>query len=434
MFRGPLQKRRLSMNRLKRGALFMKQKKKMELSTKVFIGFGLGILAGVIFKEDAMIVKPLGDLFLRLIKMIVIPLVAFSIISGVSNMGDIKKLKRVGGKTLAFYAVTTAISGVIGLIVAHIIQPGKGFALDMISKGDIEVKAMASFSETMLNMIPVNPIQALTEGNLMQIIVFAVFFGIGMTLLGEKAQPVKKIVDSGSEIMYKVTGIVMEFSPIGVAALIAASVGEYGVKIFGPLSKFILADYIALVAIVLFLYTFMLKFIAKISLKEFFKHIPEIWAVTASTTSSSGTLPITIGVTEEKFGVKNELAGFTLPLGATMNMNGAAAYFAVGILFVAQIYGVEMSLFQQFITIIMATLVSIGAPGIPGGGIVMMVMLLNTMGLPTDIIGLIAAIYRIIDMGHTTLNVTGDVVSTLCIARSENMFKEKEVKEETVKI
>ena len=409
-------------------------KKKMELSTKVFIGFGLGILAGVIFKEDAMIVKPLGDLFLRLIKMIVIPLVAFSIISGVSNMGDIKKLKRVGGKTLAFYAVTTAISGVIGLIVAHIVQPGKGFAIDIISKGEIEVKAMASFSDTILNMIPVNPIKALTEGNLMQIIIFAIFFGIGMTLLGEKAQPVKKIVDSGSEIMYKVTGIVMEFSPIGVAALIAASVGEYGVKIFGPLSKFILADYLALVSIILFLYIFMLKFMAKISLKEFFKHIPEIWAVTASTTSSSGTLPISIGVVEQKFGVKNELAGFTLPLGATMNMNGAAAYFAVGIMFVAQIYGVEMSLFQQFMTIIMATLVSIGAPGIPGGGIVMIVMLLNTMGLPTDIVGLIAAIYRILDMGHTTLNVTGDVVSTLCIARSENMFEEKKVKEETVKI
>jgi len=411
----------------------MKQKKKMELSTKVFIGFGLGILGGVIFKEDAMIVKPLGDLFLRLIKMIVIPLVAFSIISGVSNMGDIKKLKRVGGKTLGFYAVTTAISGVIGLIVAHIIQPGKGFALDMISKGNVEVKAMASFSETILNMIPVNPIKALTEGNLMQIIVFAIFFGIGMTLLGEKAQPVKKIVDSGSEIMYRVTGIVMEFSPIGVAALIAASVGEYGVKIFGPLSKFILADYLSLVAIVLFLYIFMLKFIAKVSLKEFFKYIPEVWAVTASTTSSSGSLPISIGVVEQKFGVKSELAGFTLPLGATMNMNGAAAYFAVGIIFVAQIYGVEMSIFQQFITIIMATLVSIGAPGIPGGGIVMMVMLLNTMGLPIDIIGLIAAIYRIIDMGHTTLNVTGDVVSTLCIARSENMFiDEKTVVNETV--
>jgi len=399
------------------------KKKKMQLSTKVFIGFAIGILAGIFLKEQATFAKPVGDLFLNLIKMIVVPLVAFSIASGISNMGDIKKLKRVGGKTLLFYVVTTAFSGMIGLAVAHLLAPGQGFEMNIISNEEVAVKEMASFTETLLNMIPVNPIKALADGNLMQIIVFSAFFGIGMTLLGKKSEPIKNIVDSGTEIMLKVTGIIMEFSPYGVAALIAASVGEYGLEIFGPLAKFILADYVGMIAVVVLLYIFMLKFIAKVSLKKFFKHIPEVWAVTASTTSSSGTLPVTIKVAEEKFGVKSELAGFSLPLGATINMNGAAVYFAVGIIFVAQIYGVEMSLFEQFITIIMATLISIGSPGIPGGGIVMMVMLLNTMGLPAHIIGLIAAIYRVIDMGHTTLNVTGDMVSTLCIARIENLFK-----------
>lgn len=399
-------------------------KKKMELSTKVFIGFAIGIVGGVLFKESAMLVKPIGDLFLNLIKMIVVPLVAFSIASGVSNMGDINKLKRVGGKTILFYTITTAFSGVIGLAVAHMIAPGQGFEIGIISTEQVATKEMASFSETILNMVPTNPFKALADGNLMQVIVFSVFFGIGMTLLGNKAEPIKKVVDTVSAVMLKVTGIIMEFSPYGVAALIAASVGEYGLKIFGPLAKFILADYVGMIAVVLLLYIFMLTFIAKISVKKFFQHMPEVWAVAASTTSSSGTLPVTIKVAEEKFSVKKELASFSLPLGATINMNGAAVYYAVGIIFVAQIYGIEISIFEQLTTIVLVTLISIGSPGIPGGGIVMMVMLLNTMGLPTHIIGLIAAIYRIIDMGHTTLNVTGDMVSTLCIARMENLFEE----------
>jgi Na+/H+-dicarboxylate symporter len=398
-------------------------KQKMQLSTKVFIGFAVGILIGVFFKEQAVYIKPIGDLFLNLIKMIVVPLVAFSIAGGISNMGDIGKLKRVGGKTLLFYITTTALSGLIGLAVAHLLAPGQGFEMSHISTEPVTMKEMASFSDTLLNMVPVNPIQALAEGNLIQIIVFSSFFGIGMTLMGGKSDPIKKVIDNGTEVMLKVTGIIMKFSPYGVAALVAASVGEYGLEIFGPLAKFILADYVGMIGVLLLLYVFMLKFIAKISLIRFFKYIPEVWAVTASTTSSSGSLPVTIKVAEERFGIKSELAGFSLPLGATINMNGAAVYFAVGIIFVSQIYGVEMTLFEQFMTIIMATLISIGSPGIPGGGIVMMVMLLNTMGLPAHIIGLIAAIYRIIDMGHSTLNVTGDMVSTLCIARLENLFK-----------
>jgi Na+/H+-dicarboxylate symporter len=401
--------------------------KKMQLSTKVFIGFGLGILLGIIFKEKIMIIKPLGDLFLRLIKMIVVPLVTFSIISGVASMGDVKKLKRVGTKTLLYYIITTAISGIIGLVVARIIKPGTGFALNLLESGKVEAKAAPKLVDTLLSMVPTNPVQALLEGNLIQIIVFAVFFGIAITFVGAKAKPIKDFCDGATEVMYKVTAFVMEFSPIGVTALIAVSVGEYGLKIFGPLGKLILADYVGLTLIVVVLYTIMLKFIAKFSLKEFFKYIPKVWAMTASTTSSSGTLPLTIRVTEDDFKVKDELAAFTLPLGATMNMNGAANYFAVAVIFVSQIYGIDMSFTQQLMIILLSTLISVGAPGIPGGGIVLTIMLLNTMGLPIEIGGLIAGMYRIIDMGHTTLNVTGDVVSTLCIARSENMFNIEDV-------
>lgn len=399
--------------------------KKMQLSTKVFIGFGLGILLGVIFKEKILIIKPLGDLFLRLIKMIVVPLIFFSIVSGVASMGDVKKLQRVGSKTLLYYLVTTGISGLIGLFAARLIKPGAGFSMALIQTGNVEVKEAPKLLDTLLNMVPTNPVQALVDGNLIQIIVFSIFFGIAITFVGSKAKPVKDFFESATEIMYKVTNFVMEFSPIGVTALIATSVGEYGLKIFGPLGKLILADYVGMILIILVLYTLMLKFIAKVSLTDFFRNIPKIWAVTASTTSSSGTLPVTISVTEKDYKVKGELASFTLPLGATMNMNGAANYFAVAIIFVAQIYGIEMSLTQQLMTILLATLISVGAPGIPGGGIVLTIMLLNTMGLPVDIMGLIAGIYRILDMGHTTLNVTGDVVSTLCIARSEDMFEKE---------
>jgi len=399
------------------------EKKRIQLSTKIFIGFGLGILLGIIFKEKVMVIKPLGDLFLRLIKMIVVPLVLFSIISGVASIGDIQKLKRVGSKTLLYYIITTLVSGIIGLVVARIIRPGSGFALSMIKAGEVEAKTAPKFTDTLLNMVPTNPVDALVRADLMQIIIFALFFGIAITIVGAKAKPVKDFFDGATETMYKLTSIVMEFSPIGVTALIASSVGEYGLKIFGPLSKLILADYIGLILIVAVLYVIMLKLIAKVSLKDFFKYIPEIWAVTASTTSSSGTLPVTLRVTEDKFKVQEELASFTLPLGATMNMNGAANYFAIAVIFASQIYGIEMSFFQQFMIIVLATMISVGAPGIPGGGIVLTIMLLNTMGLPIDIVGLIAGIYRIIDMGHTTLNVTGDVVSTLCIARTEKMFK-----------
>ena len=399
------------------------EKRKMQLSTKVFIGFGLGIVLGLIFKEDILVIKPFGDLFLRLIKMIVVPLVFFSVTGGIANMGDIKKLRRVGGKTLLFYLMTTAVSGAIGLTVANLMNPGGGFSIDLIKQGAVQAKAAPKLSDTLLNMVPTNPVQALVEGNLIQIILFAVFLGIAITIIGEKGKSLKNICDNAAEAMYKITAIVMEYSPIGVTALIAAAVGEYGLKIVGPLSSLILADYVGMLLITVVMYSVMLKFIAKVNLGHFFKNISKVWAVTASTTSSSGTLPVTIRVTEEDFKVKPELAGFTLPLGATMNMNGAAVYFAVATVFVSQIYGVHLTLVQQIMTVLLSTLIAVGAPGIPGGGIVMTIMLLGTMGLPIEIMGLIAGIYRILDIGHTTVNVTGDVVSTLCIAETEPEFK-----------
>lgn len=395
--------------------------KKLGLTSKIFIGFALGIILGLIFGEKVTVIKPLGDIFLTLIKMIVVPLVFCSITSGVASIGDINKLKRIGSKTLIYFVVATMLAGIIGIVIAQLVQPGSGVELNMIqANSKYEAKEMPTLAKTLLDMFPSNPIKALVDGNLMQIIVFSLFLGVSLTLLGEKGKKAIELFDIGTEAMYKMTAIVMDFSPIGVAALMACSIGEYGLKIFGPLGKFILTDYLGLLAVILLLYVPMLKFIAKIPLGYFFKKVLQIWLVTASTTSSSGTLPVTISVTKKKFGVSDELAEFILPLGATMNMNGAVVYYSAAVMFVSQIYGVTMDLSQQVLIIILATIISIGSPGIPGGGIVMTIMLITTMGLPMEIVGMIAGIYRIIDMGHTTLNVTGDVITSLCIGRSEN--------------
>ncbi|MDM5281879.1 dicarboxylate/amino acid:cation symporter [Peribacillus frigoritolerans] len=404
-------------------------KKKLGLGTKVFIGFVIGIILGLIFKEKILIVKPIGDIFLTLIKMIVVPLIFFSITSGIFSIGDVQKLKRIGTKTLVYYIGTTLLAGGIGLLVAHLFKPGKGINIANIeASSEFEASEIPTFGETVLGLFPSNAVQALSEGNLMQIIIFSLFLGISIVLIGNKSETLKKFFDEGTEVMYKMTGIIMAFSPIGVAALMACTIGEYGLKIFGPLGKFILVDYIGLISVIILMYLFMLKFIAKFPISKFFKSIGKIWIVTASTTSSSGTLPVTISVTKEDYKVKEELAQFTLPIGATMNMNGAVVYYAAAVIFVSQIYGIEMPLSQQLLIILMTTLISVGSPGIPGGGIVMTIMLLTTLGLPMEIVGMIAGIYRIIDMGHTTLNVTGDVVSTLCIARSENMIEDEYLK------
>ncbi len=396
------------------------------MSAKVFLGFGIGIILGLIFQKDILWLQPIGDLFLKLIKMIVVPVVFLSIISGISSIGDIGKLKRIGTKVVGFYIVTTVLSAIIGLIVAHIMKPGADFAVSQIvDTGEVIKPAEPmTVSQTILSMVPDNPITALATGNLMQIIVFGVFIGIAITILGDRVKNVKKVIDEANIIMFKITDMVMQVTPFGVTALVACSVGEYGLSIFNILGKFILTHYIGAFSVVLFMYVFIIKYIAKISLKDFFTKITEVWLVAFSTTSSSGTLPVSLRVTEEKFKVKDELASFTLPIGATINMNGIAVYYAVTILFVAQVYGVELSLMQQVMFIFMTTLISIGTPGIPNSGIVLTIMLLTTMGLPIEIMGMIVGIFRLIDMIHTALNVTGDVVSTLAVARIEHMYKE----------
>ena len=401
----------------------MKEKKKLSLATKTFIGFGLGIVIGLVFGEKATIVKPLGTIFLNMIKMIVVPMVFFSITAGVASLGDLKKLRNIGVKAVGLYALTSALCVGLGLIMANIINPGKGFDLTALSQStDYEAQAMPSIIDTLIDMFPSNIFTSFTNTNMLQIIVFSVFLGVALIMMGKEGERLLAGVQSCANAMYKITAIVMEFSPIGVCALLADSVGAYGLKIFGPLGKLILTVYASDVILVLLMYIPMVALLAKFPVKKWLQGIWKVWVVTASTTSSSGSLPITTSVTNDEFGVSSELSSFSLPLGATINMNGGCIYYAAAIVMTAQIYGMNLTPSALVNIIISTVLVAMGCPGVPGGAIIMTTILLTNMGLPLEIVGLIAGIFRLIDMANTTFNVTGDVVTTMVVARSEGMM------------
>ena len=410
----------------------MKEKKKLSLATKTFIGFGLGIVIGLVFGEKATIVKPLGTIFLNMIKMIVVPMVFFSITAGVASLGDLKKLRNIGVKVVGLYALTSALCIGLGLIMANIINPGKGFDLTALSQStDYEAQAMPSIIDTLIDMFPSNIFTSFTNTNMLQIIVFSVFLGVALIMMGKEGERLLAGVQSCANAMYKITAIVMEFSPIGVCALLADSVGAYGLKIFGPLGKLILTVYASDVILVLLMYIPMVALLAKFPVKKWLQGIWKVWVVTASTTSSSGSLPITTSVTNDEFGVSSELSSFSLPLGATINMNGGCIYYAAAIVMTAQIYGMNLTPSALVNIIISTVLVAMGCPGVPGGAIIMTTILLTNMGLPLEIVGLIAGIFRLIDMANTTFNVTGDVVTTMVEARSEGMMHTLETGAET---
>lgn len=400
-----------------------KSKKTLGLATKVFIGFAAGIILGLIFGKKVLVLSPLGDIFLNMIKMIVVPMVFFSITAGIASMGDIKKLRNIGVKVVGMYVVTSAISVLIGYFIATLIDPGKGFDMSTLSgAAAYEAQEMPSIVDTIIDMFPSNVVGSMVSGNMLQIIVFATFLGIALILMGDATAGIVKGIDTMANVMYKITGIVMEFSPIGVAALMAKSVGEYGLSIFGPLGKLILTAYVSDIALVFLLYVPIIVLIAKIPLGHFFKNIWKVWIVTASTTSSSGSLPVTTSVVNDDFGVSPEISAFSLPLGATINMNGGCIYYAAAIVLTAQVYGVTLTPSSLFVLILSTVMVSMGCPGVPGGAIIMTTILLTNMGLPLEIVGMIAGIFRLIDMANTTFNVTGDVVTTLAVARNENLY------------
>ncbi|WP_093213465.1 dicarboxylate/amino acid:cation symporter [Sediminibacillus albus] len=397
---------------------------KMNLITQIFIAFLLAIILGIIFNESISVIAPLGDLFLRLIKFIIAPLILSTLVVGVSSTGDPKQLGRIGLKTISYYLLTTAVAIIIGLGVAFLLSPGKGVDVS-VSDDTAEVadQQQQSVVDTFLNIIPENPFDALASGNILQIIFFALFIGLAITFVGEKAQPVYRFFDAFAEVMYKITAIIMYVAPIGILGLVAPVIGEYGLSVLLPLLKVILAAVIACILHAVLVYSSAVKIYGKISPLSFFKGISPAALVAFSTASSAGTLPVTLKNTQENLCVPNKISSFVLPLGATINMDGTAIYQGTAVVFIAQFYGLDLSFIQLLTVVVTTVLASIGTAGVPGAGLIMLTMVLSSVNMPVEGIALIAGVDRILDMFRTTLNVVGDASATVVVAGSEKELR-----------
>lgn len=397
--------------------------KKMKLTTKIFIGLAAGIAAGLALQGSPDIantfIKPVGTLFINCIKMLIVPLVFSSLIVGAASIGDVKTLGRIGAKTLSYYLLTTAFAVFIGIILAKLFVPGAGLSIPA-SVGETTAANAPNLIDTLLNVIPKNPLLGLVEGNMLQIITFSLFLGIGATSLPpEQSKSFISFFESLAEIMYKITGFIMSMAPFGVFALITPVVASNGASVLIPLIKVIGAVYIGCIIQTVFTYTITVKGFAKVPPVVFLKGILPAATTAFSTSSSSGTLPVSIKTIKENFGVSDKIASFVLPLGATINMGGTSLYQGVCALFVAQVYGVNLTLPQMGIIIITATLGAIGTAGVPGGGLIMLSIVLTSVGLPLEGLTLIAGIDRILDMARTAVNVIGDLAASIVVGASE---------------
>ena len=396
--------------------------KRIPLWQKIVGALILGLITGIIFGESAQALKPIGTLFINLIKMLIVPLVFVTLVTGIIAMEDLQKMKRVGFKTFLFYLVTTAIAITIGLVIGIVLEPGVGVSLE--SASTMAVKEAPTLIDTLLNIIPKNPFSSFANGNVLQIIFFAIILGISINLTGEKGEPVKKFFISMSEAMYKMTEIVMSFAPFGVFALMAWVSASYGIDVLLSLGKVILGVYLAAMIHLLFTIAGGIAFFGKLNPLKFFKGIVTAQTVAFTSTSSSGTLPITIQNTTENLGVSKPIASFVLPLGATINMDGTALYQGVCVMFIAQAFGVQLGMEEYLVIILTSTLASIGTAGVPGAGLIMLTLVLTSVGLPIEGVAIIAGIDRILDMARTTVNVTGDAMASVLIAKSENELDE----------
>ncbi|NOZ92504.1 cation:dicarboxylase symporter family transporter [bacterium 3DAC] len=403
----------------------MAQKKgsSQKLLVWILVGFALGIVGGLILGKDNVIwVAWMGDVFIRLLKMLIVPLVFSSIVVGVASIGDPAKLGRVGLKTILYYLLTTAFAVTIGLILGNLMKVGAGM---QIGEGlQFTGKEAPSLYQVFLNIFPKNPVAAMANGAMLQIIVFALFFGIAALMAGQKGKLVLDVMDSVAETMYKLTAIVMWWAPFGVFGLIAKVVGTKGLAILLPYTKVILGVYIGVILHALITYTGVLSLLARLNPWVFFKKAFEATFTAFVTRSSSATLPVTMRVAKEKLGVSESIASFVLPLGATINMDGTALYQGVAALFIAQVYGMHLTLSQQIMVVVTATLASIGTAGVPGAGLIMLTLVTQSIGLPIEGVALIAGIDVFLDMARTALNVTGDLTGATFVAKSEGELDE----------
>ncbi|MEL0612111.1 dicarboxylate/amino acid:cation symporter [Marinomonas arenicola] len=396
---------------------------KMPLWQKIFIGMGLGVVAGVLLGPDSEFLKPIGTLFVNAIKMLIVPLIFCSLVVGVTSMEDSRKMGRIGAKSVVLYLGTTAVAITIGLVFGSVFAPGAG--LNMVAnETSTVVKEAPTLVQTFLNLIPKNPVNALAAGNILQIIVFALGLGIALNLCGEKAKPAVAVFESLAEAMYKLTELVMKLAPYGVFGLMAWVSGKYGIEVLLPLIKVIAVVYLGCIVHVLVVYAGLIGTIGRLNPVRYLKALLNPAAVAFTTTSSSGTLPATIKASREELGVSKGVASFVLPLGATINMDGTALYQGVCALFIAQAFGIDLDMADYLLIIMTSTLASIGTAGVPGAGLIMLSLVLTTVGLPIEGLAIVAGIDRILDMARTSVNVCGDLMVSALVGKSENELDE----------
>jgi Na+/H+-dicarboxylate symporter len=399
----------------------------MKLSTKIIIaliaggitGLFINIFAPGIFPQlDQFIFTPLGKIFLNLINMLVVPIVFFSITLGTAGLGDPKKLGRIGIKTISFFLLTTSIAIIIGLSIAAIFQPGNVGEFD-ITNVEYESKEAPPVSDTLLNIIPTNPVKAFAEGNMLQIIAFSVFVGFALTMLGRKTKGILNLIEQGNDLMMYLVNLVMKFAPYGTFGLIVSAVGSQGLDAIKAMGLYMIVVVLALIVHAILTYGTSVAVFAKKSPLWFFKGFAPAMGVAFSTSSSNATLPISMSTAQKNLKVPESISSFVQPLGATINMDGTAIMQGVATIFIAQVFNVDLT-FTQIITVVLtAVLASVGTAGVPGVGLIMLAMVLNSVNLPVEGIALIIGIDRLLDMTRTAVNITGDAACAVIVAETE---------------
>ena len=395
----------------------------MNLSVQIFASLVLSVIVGLFLGDSAVVpvktwIAPVGTMFINLIKMMIVPVVLCSLIVGMTSMGDMKKLGRIGIKTVAFYMVTTAIAIVIGFSVAGVIEPGVGMALP--AEAAPKVKEAPSIMQVFVNMIPKNPIDSMAKADILPVIVFALFIGAGIISVGgKKGALLINVFDSGAEVCYKIIAMIMRLAPIGVFCLLLPVVVQNGPKVLLPLLSVIMAMAVGSILHAVIVYSGIAAAVGHMSPVKFFRGMAEAMVIAFTTCSSAGTLPVNMKNIQEKLGVKRDIASFILPLGATINMDGTALYMGVCSLFIANVYNIPLTVDQMMLIILTGTLASIGTAGVPGAGLIMLAMVLQSVGLPMEGLALVAGIDRVLDMFRTTLNITGDAAVAVAIDATE---------------
>jgi Na+/H+-dicarboxylate symporter len=404
---------------------------KNKLTRNIIIGMFLGFLIGGLLNfwntnwfVDQYIVGGAffvgGSIFLALLKLLVVPLVFVSLVCGTTAMDDVRKLGRVGFKTLIFYLGTTAIAISIALTAAVIFQPGVGFALSTTE--GFTPKEAPALSHVIIDLFPTNPFKAMAEGNMLQIIVFSILFGVALIMSGKAGERVITVFNDLNEIIMKLVFILMEVAPYGVFCLIAKTFATEGFAAIKPLALYFFLVFGVLLFHALVTYSSLLKVFSGLNPIRFLRKIRTAQLFAFSTASSGATIPVTMEVVEHRVGVKNSIASFTIPLGATINMDGTAIMQGVATVFIAQAYGIEMTFVNYLMVIVTATLASIGTAGVPGVGLIMLAMVLNQVGLPVEGVALIIGVDRLLDMVRTAVNITGDAVVSCIVGKSEGQF------------